>query len=202
MPSTTGIIPPSYHSTSARTGASPTHQPSIKSKIWDAAHATGSTNYDPNLTTAVVHKRNRSSMTTGAVFVLGSDRSLEEFQSTPFLRESDLQSMLAKHPKLLAGEQINSEVPRKWILVKREQVIPSSDKTDPASWRVDHLFLDQDGIPTLVEVKRQGNSDLRRKVVGQMLDYAANFATYWDARDLRSLFESSQRMIRRACSLN
>ena len=47
-------------------------------------------------------------------------------------------------------------------------------------WSVDHLLLDQDAIPTLVEVKRSSDSRIRREVVGQMLDYAANAVTYWN----------------------
>ena len=32
-------------------------------------------------------------------------------------------------------------------------------------WSVDHLFLDQDAIPTLVEVKRSTDTRIRREVV-------------------------------------
>ena len=46
-------------------------------------------------------------------------------------------------------------------------------------WSADHLFLDQDGIPTLVEVKRRKDTRIRREVVGQMLEYAANAVVYW-----------------------
>jgi hypothetical protein len=41
-------------------------------------------------------------------------------------------------------------------------------------WSLDHLFLDQDAVATLVEVKRSSDTRLRREVVAQMLDYAAN----------------------------
>jgi hypothetical protein len=34
--------------------------------------------------------------------------------------------------------------------------------------------LDQDAILTIVEVKRSTDTHVRREVVGQMLDYAAN----------------------------
>ena len=34
--------------------------------------------------------------------------------------ESLLQKLLADHPDLLAGEQINAEEPRRWLLVTRE----------------------------------------------------------------------------------
>ncbi|WP_437228011.1 hypothetical protein SH661x_000670 [Planctomicrobium sp. SH661] len=50
------------------------------------------------------------------------------------------------------------------------------------------MFLDQDAIPTLVEVKKGANTDIRRKVVGQMLDYAANAITYWQEDQLQAPF--------------
>ncbi len=45
-------------------------------------------------------------------------------------------------------------------------------------WSLDHLFLDHHGVPTLVEVKRSTDLRIRREVVGQMLDYAANAVAY------------------------
>jgi hypothetical protein len=56
---------------------------------------------------------------------------------------------------------------------------------------LDHLFLDQDGIPTLVEVKRSADTRIRREVVGQMLDYAANAVVYWPVETIRARFEST-----------
>ena len=56
---------------------------------------------------------------------------------------------------------------------------------------MDHLFLDQDGIPTIVEVKRQSDTRIRREVVGQMLDYAANGVAYWPVEEIKSLFEAN-----------
>jgi hypothetical protein len=73
-------------------------------------------------------------------------------------------------------------------LVKREQAI-ATDEIGATQWSIDHLFLDQDGIPTLVEIKRQSDSRIRREVVGQMLDYAANCATYWSIDMLQTSFE-------------
>jgi hypothetical protein len=87
--------------------------------------------------------------------------------------EDHLQELLSRHPDLLAGGQMNREDPRRWLLVSREAGLPS-EQDGSARWSVDHLFLDQDGVPTLVEVKRSSDSRLRREVVGQLLDYAAN----------------------------
>lgn len=56
-------------------------------------------------------------------------------------------------------------------------------------WSLDHLFIDQDGVPTLVEVKRSTDTRIRREVVGQMLDYAANGVKYWPIATLQAQFE-------------
>jgi hypothetical protein len=57
---------------------------------------------------------------------------------------------------------------------------------------VDHLFLDQDAIPTIVEVKRSTDTRIRREVVGQMLDYAANAVVYWPLETLQARFEEGR----------
>src|SRR5690606_13228801 len=95
---------------------------------------------------------------------------------------------LAKFPDLLAGDQLPAGVPRRWVLVDREAGLPG-EEDGSARWSVDHLFIDQDGIPTLVEVKRSSDTRIRREVVGQMLDYAANAVVYWPVESLRSTFE-------------
>ena len=74
--------------------------------------------------------------------------------------------LLGAHPELLDGEQMRPGDSRRWLLVKREMGIP--DTPDAASrWSVDHLLIDQDGLPTLVEVKRGTDTRVRREVVGQ-----------------------------------
>ncbi|MBV9193894.1 MAG: hypothetical protein JO168_07080 [Solirubrobacterales bacterium] len=55
-------------------------------------------------------------------------------------------------------------------------------------WSVDHLFLDQDAVPTLVEVKRSSDTRIRREVLGQMLSSTANGVVYWPLEQLRELF--------------
>jgi len=96
---------------------------------------------------------------------------------------------LEKYPNLFAGDQINPSEPRKWLLVRREASLPSDD-SGAGRWFVDHLFLDQEGIPTIVEVKRSTDSRIRREVVGQMLDYAANAVVYWPIDMLRAQFDT------------
>lgn len=124
------------------------------------------------------------------VFVLQSDDSLVSMPPARFATEDDFQRLLSRFPALLVGDQIDPENPRRWTLVRREQTI-STDEIGAAQWSVDHLFLDQDGIPTLVEIKRQSDSRIRREVVGQMLDYAANCIKYWSTDTLQASFEKT-----------
>jgi hypothetical protein len=125
----------------------------------------------------------------GGVFVLTDEKKLVAMQPASFVTEDEFQELLAKFPLLLAGDQIDATSPRRWLLISREQSIPSEDGGS-ARWALDHLFIDQDGVPTLVEVKRQSDARLyRREVVGQMMDYAANATAYWPVEELRRGFE-------------
>lgn len=105
----------------------------------------------------------------------------------PYDSEALLQELLADHPALLAGEQMTEGAPRRWLLVQKEASMAGGEQS---SWYVDHLFLDQEGIPTLVEVKRSSDTRIRREVIGQMLDYAAGSAQ-WSVEDLRARFATT-----------
>lgn len=124
---------------------------------------------------------------SSGTFLIQPDGRLVEMQEQPYDSENLLQELLAKYPNLLAGEQIDDLTPRRWLLICREAPIPS-EENGSNRWSVDHLFLDQDAIPTLVEVKQSSNTDVRRKVVGQMLDYAANAVVYWPVDDIKRMF--------------
>lgn len=102
--------------------------------------------------------------------------------------EDVLQSLIATYPNLLAGEEHPNERTR-LVLIEREVSI--ADSPDAAGrWSLDHLFVDQDGVPTLVEVKRSSDTRIRREVVGQMLEYAANGPRYWPPGSVRAHFEA------------
>jgi hypothetical protein len=126
----------------------------------------------------------------GGVYLIQKDDQLVEMTEQPYDSEDLLQGLLAQHPNLLAGDQIDSDEPRRWLLVSRELAL-ASEEDGSGRWSVDHLFLDQDAIPTIVEVKRSTDTRIRRQVVGQMLDYAANAVVYWPVEALRSQFEAA-----------
>jgi hypothetical protein len=102
------------------------------------------------------------------MFVLKDAKTLVEMHPAHFASENDFQRLLADFPSLLAGDQIDSASPRRWVLVCREKTIPSEDGGSG----------------------RQTDTRIRREVVGQMLDYAANGVAYWPVEEIRSLFES------------
>ncbi len=124
------------------------------------------------------------------IYTRGERGGLEPLEEEPFSTEDELQALIAEHPELLDGEQIRPGDPRRWILVTREQGI--ADTPDgSARWSLDHLIVDQDAVPTLAEVKRGSNRELRRTIVGQLLEYAAHAAQTWTADELRRTFEES-----------
>lgn len=122
------------------------------------------------------------------VFVLGGD--LQALEPAGFESEADFQELLARHPRVLDFGSLVDGRPLRLVLVAREMQVPTSPESGAAYW-LDHLFVDADGVPTLVEVKRATDTRIRREVVGQMLDYAANAARYWPAALLQRSFEET-----------
>lgn len=124
------------------------------------------------------------------IFLISADQRLTALENSSYVNEDMLQKYLEDYPDLLAGYQVNEINPRRWLLVKREMGIADGPNASDR-WSLDHLFLDQDGIPTLIEVKRAGNTEIRRTVVGQMLDYAANSILHWSPDVVRQRFEKN-----------
>lgn len=135
------------------------------------------------------------SLAGDAIFLMG-DSGLVEMRAQLFDSEEDLQELVARHPELLAGAQMTPGDPRRWMLVRREMGVPRTDGGGD-HFSVDHLFVDQDGVPTIVEVKRSTDTRIRREVVGQMLDYAANAVRYWPVENLKATHEAACRRVGR-----
>ena len=65
--------------------------------------------------------------------------------------EADLQQLIAENPQLLLSSPNEGQ---RLYLLRREQ--PVRDVPDgPALFSIDHLFIDQDGLPVLVEVNSE-----------------------------------------------
>lgn len=122
------------------------------------------------------------------IFIMESCGKTSELVEVSYESEFELQELIAQHPELLAGSQIDPANPRKWLLLSKEA--PLSDGKD-IRWAVDHLFLDQDAVPTLIEVKRCQDSRLRREVIGQVFDYAALLVDPSNIDVIKDRFEKS-----------
>ena len=134
-------------------------------------------------------------MTPAVFLVRDEDGRLVPMKESPYELENVLQGLLASHPGLLQGDLQAAEGDPSYFLVRREMALRAGEE-EQHRWSIDHLFLDQEGIPTIVEVKRSTDTRLRREVVGQMLDYAANAVVYWPIEDLRAHLRDQESLAR------
>lgn len=99
---------------------------------------------------------------------------------SPYETEDQLQEIIANNPNLLLRD-IDGEYSELYLISREQNVDELS---------LDILLVDQDGVLTLVEVKRSADTRIRREVVGQMLDYAS-LVNSWDISTLRDDFEKN-----------
>lgn len=123
------------------------------------------------------------------LFLIDKDNVPKRMEARAFEFEDAFQALLEKFPELLTDADFGEGAPRRWMLVKREAGVPAKEFGSDR-WSLDHLFLDQDGVPTLIEVKRVSDPRARREVVAQMLDYAANAVNLWEVAKLKNWFLS------------
>ncbi len=107
---------------------------------------------------------------------LVQEQNLVELAEEELTEADGLQTWIATHPELLGGAEMEPEDPRRFLLIRREAPIEGLS--------LDHLFVDQDAIPTFIETKKAQNRQARREVVAQMLDYAAEASAGWSADKL------------------
>ena len=124
----------------------------------------------------------------GGIF-LRSDDKLTVMREEPYETEAVLQEALARFPEVIAGVSTADDDAGGLVLIRAEKAVPGASSAE-STMSLDHLFVDGRGIPVLVEVKRSTDTRIRREVVGQLLDYAANAVRNWPAGSLRRDFES------------
>src|SRR5688572_12709112 len=124
------------------------------------------------------------------IFLIQDNQELIEMTEQSYESEKLLQTWLAQYPALLVGSQIDAKEPKRFLLIEQECGVPGR-AAGADRWSIDHLFIDQDAIPTIVEVKRSSDTRIRREVVGQMLDYAANATEHWRVDHMRERFAAN-----------
>nr|WP_199302756.1 hypothetical protein [Oscillatoria sp. FACHB-1406] len=113
----------------------------------------------------------------------------------PYDSETLLQDLLDKYPNLLAAVQTNNRQ-RHWLLVKRSLTAVNED-LEGQQWSLERLFLDQQAIPTFVDVRYSNDDRTRKDRLGQMLDCAANAVLSWPVESILAQFEANCRSANR-----
>ncbi|MCP3733109.1 hypothetical protein M9978_22130 [Sphingomonas sp. MG17] len=123
-------------------------------------------------------------MTRTTIYTVDPAGNLTAMRPSEPRSEDFMQKLVAAHPELIADQD------GALLLVRREQ--PIADREDGSGrWSLDHLFVTRGGIPVLVELKRAVDTRLRREVIGQMLDYAANGTAYWQGGRISESYAST-----------
>lgn len=95
-------------------------------------------------------------------------------QREGFLRELDLQLLVKDSPELLGPLGLDLKF------------LPIGWEVPLGPFALDALFLDSEGVLTLVETKLRANSESRREVVGQVLEYGA-YVDAWSVEDVERI---------------
>lgn len=123
------------------------------------------------------------------LFIVSEGKHVKEMNEVSIkdMLESKLQEIVENNPELLSREW--DDQPGKLYLISREQEVHAEEDAGIA-FSLDHLLVDSDGVPVLVEVKRSTDTRIRREVAAQMLDYACR-ASSWDIEKLRASFKAN-----------
>jgi hypothetical protein len=138
-----------------------------------------------------------SAVSDGGVFRVGADGELTLLGPSKHETEARFQEALARYPEVIAGFATSGEANGRLLLVANEAEILTATE-EQRSFAIDHLFVDSNAVPVLVEVKRSSDTRIRREVVGQMLDYAANARVTWTADSLREAFAATCEVLDRS----
>jgi hypothetical protein len=125
-----------------------------------------------------------NSLSRSIIYTVDAAGTLTAMRPSEPRSEDFMQKLVAVHPELIADQD------GALLLIRREQ--PIADREDGGGrWSLDHLFVTRSGVPVLVELKRAVDTRLRREVVGQMLDYAANGTAYWQGGRIAESFTAT-----------
>jgi len=119
------------------------------------------------------------------VFLIDQKKHIRPLQRTGFGAEQQLDSYVESYPELLSTALSTPEHPLRLLLIETQAAIDDVQGGLPSRWAADLLFFDQEGVLTIVEDKLSTNPELRRQVVGQMIEYSANLVNSLTVDGLR-----------------
>jgi len=109
-----------------------------------------------------------------AKILLIDGESIKPLDKVKFTEEGKLQDYLEKYPSLIPLSEIVEEA-SDLLCIGREVI------AGPGA--IDLLFIDKDGLLTVVETKLAKNPEARRTVIGQIIEYAS-YISQWTADDV------------------
>lgn len=115
----------------------------------------------------------------------------EIHQLDPKLYEKELvlHTLLATYPKLLFSDHPDLK-DLDMLLIKNEAPTYETEESTNPSW-LDILLIGSDCVPVFVEVKLSTNPEIRRTIVGQVMEYSANAVTTWKLEDMKEMFRQT-----------
>jgi hypothetical protein len=118
-------------------------------------------------------------MAQGIIYMVDGE-GLRRMRPSAPENEDRMQELVARYPELITDGDDDL------LLIAREP--PIGDGETSGRWALDHLFVTREAVPVLVELKRASDTRIRREVVGQLIDYAANASVHWAAGTIASSF--------------
>lgn len=124
-------------------------------------------------------------MAQGVIYMVDGNGLRRMSPSAPE-SENRMQELVARYPELITDGDGDL------LLIAREPAIGDGETT--GRWALDHLFVTREAVPVLVELKRASDTRIRREVVGQLIDYAANASAHWAAGTIAAAFAKTAGM--------
>ena len=106
-----------------------------------------------------------------AKILLIDGENIKTLDKVRFTEEGKLQDYLEKYPSL---------IPLSEIVEGASDLLCIGREVGAGPGSVDLLFIDKDGLLTLVETKLVKNPEIRREVIGQIIEYAS-YVSQWTA---------------------
>ncbi len=116
----------------------------------------------------------------------------EPLRTRPFAIESELDTLIGNVPHLLSAALSTENRKLRFLLIDKQVSIDDEDGGRTGRWSADLMFIDNEGVVTIVEDKLSRNPEIRRKIVGQAIEYAANVSSTWSADRIRDRLEQGR----------
>lgn len=128
---------------------------------------------------------------SSGIYLVRDDGRLVEMVEQSYGSETLLEELLELYPNLLNGERVEGEDLDEWLVIVRQNGGFDDDRAD--LWASNRIFLDRDGVPTLVEIDCSLDPRVRQGTVGHLLTAAANMSLTWPVEGILSQFEANCR---------